>query len=219
MKRWGFWPCAVAGILFLASEPSLAYYHPTAGRWVARDKDPPARSRNLYEYGFCRPVLLVDPEGNAPFLPPISQTEQPAHRPSPIENTPTEGGLSIEEYLSKPQQPSKPAPTLDSTMQSFVDEAEKRRGRGPLGDSAQHCWAACYIGAVFGMPAGQLAAVAEDIPDLRGQTGDWQRDIQAQHYGALCPFLSPFLFGLFPDEMCDCCALPLRNPDSLGPEL
>ena len=60
-------------------------------------------------------------------------------------------------------------------------EAERRRGHGPWEDSAQHCWAACYYGVVYGL--GNASAVFMDAVELWKHEGDWWRDIQAQHVG------------------------------------
>ena len=61
---------------------------------------------------------------------------------------------------------------------SLIGEANKRRGHGPWGDSAQHCWGGCVSGI--------LGAIAADIGEGAYPSGDWLRDILAQHVGAAC---------------------------------
>jgi RHS repeat-associated protein len=73
-------------------------------------------------------------------------------------------------------------PFLSDEWNRIKAEAEKRRGNGPWGDSAQHCWAACYIGALYGV--GNVAAGFADLAELLDPHGDWFRDICAQHWGA-----------------------------------
>jgi len=65
---------------------------------------------------------------------------------------------------------------------NVIDEANRRRGNGPWDDSAQHCWAACYIAARFGDFG--LSALIADIAEILAPSGDWLRDIAAQHLGA-----------------------------------
>ena len=94
-----------------------------------------------------------------------------------------------------------------SIFDPILDEAEERRGRGPWGDSAQHCWAACRFGLMdpMGM-AGHLAAFAGDFGELFAWIpGDSQRDILAQHWGATCASL--VRIPIFPSKICDCCCL------------
>jgi RHS repeat-associated protein len=67
-------------------------------------------------------------------------------------------------------------------FEEIIAEAKRRRGHGPWQGSAQHCWAACYFGAVYGV--GNLAAVFDDFAEaVLGFEDDWWRDVQAQHYG------------------------------------
>lgn len=93
-------------------------------------------------------------------------------------------------------------PGIGDILDSIREDAERRRGHGPLEDSAQHCWAACYVGIKFG--AGSLSAVYEDRFEISSPGGDWKRDILAQHYGGLLGDLlhSPFLF-MHAGSICD----------------
>jgi RHS repeat-associated protein len=43
-----------------------------------------------------------------------------------------------------------PNPLMDELRRIYA-EANRRRGHGPWGTSAHHCWAACYIGATYGV--------------------------------------------------------------------
>jgi len=93
-------------------------------------------------------------------------------------------------------------PGIGDVLEYILNEAERRQGHGPLEDSAQHCWAACYLGVVFG--AGSLSAIGEDWPEITRHTADWKRDILAQHYGGLLGDLlhSPFLV-MHAGSICD----------------
>ena len=83
-------------------------------------------------------------------------------------------------------------------------KAERRRGRGIWGDSAQHCWAACFVGMLF-PPAGSYAAYLEDINELLERRDDWIRDIVAQSVGAMAAWGMYFSVPkMFPETACDC---------------
>jgi RHS repeat-associated protein len=103
-------------------------------------------------------------------------------------------------------------------IQDILDEADRRRGRGPWGDSAQHCWAACYFGAVLG--SGTLAALYGDIGEYFEPSDDTFRDIVAQHAGGgfgdaihaqlrlfLGPLVPIFLMRACAAKMCDAACL------------
>jgi RHS repeat-associated protein len=94
--------------------------------------------------------------------------------------------------------PSGMLPILDNIIQ----EAERRRGHGPWEDSAQHCWAACYISVAFGPLWGNLAASIESAEELLSRSGDWARDILANHIGALAGTVGQGAF-LCPSWYCD----------------
>ena len=102
----------------------------------------------------------------------------------------TRGGATVE------------LPGIGDVVDYITNKAERRRGHGFLEDSAQHCWAACYLGVVFG--AGSLSAIGEDWPEITRHTADWKRDILAQHYGGLLGDLlhSPFLV-MHASSICD----------------
>ena len=100
---------------------------------------------------------------------------------------PETGWLPPEEYVPQPALPSdqtgeKRTSSSYGGLEDIIDEAELRRGHGPWKDSAQHCWAACYIGTQYGL--GNLAAIVADIGELLEWSCDSWRDIRAQHYGA-----------------------------------
>ena len=68
-------------------------------------------------------------------------------------------------------------------INSILEAAERRRDHGPWAGSAQHCWAACYIGAVYGL--GNIAALLGDVGEIGSSlNSDWWRYIQANHYGS-----------------------------------
>ena len=94
-----------------------------------------------------------------------------------------------------------------SVTDKIMAEAEKRRGRGPWRDSAQHCWAACYISARFTVSVGNVAAVLADIGEVSAPSSDSAKDVAAQHVGAYCPLANIMAFAIFPETMCDCCCL------------
>jgi RHS repeat-associated protein len=84
----------------------------------------------------------------------------------------------------------------------LINEADRRRGNGPLGDSAQHCWAACWVAAKLGPGMGTLAAILADLGETE-LTADTVQDIAAQHYGAGAPLLF-FPFSVcFASTFCD----------------
>jgi RHS repeat-associated protein len=68
------------------------------------------------------------------------------------------------------------------TPSQICNEANRRRGNGKWKDSAQHCWAACYIGAVYQL--GLAAAFFADVAECLAPSDDSLRDIAAQHFGA-----------------------------------
>ena len=64
----------------------------------------------------------------------------------------------------------------------FLKEARRRDGHGRWGQSAHHCWAACWVGVVYGL--GNLAAGAMDVAEWWESQSDWRQDIKTQDYGA-----------------------------------
>ncbi len=100
-------------------------------------------------------------------------------------------------------------PILSDLWDDIKERADRRRGHGAWGDSAQHCWAACYIGAVYGV--GNLAAIIADWAEYYGPSPDSERDICAQHRGAYFghqySWLKIFTLGAKPEmtaeEWCD----------------
>jgi len=75
-------------------------------------------------------------------------------------------------------------PWVSDEWQRIQEEAESRRGHGPWADSAQHCYAARYIGALYSV--GNVAAIVQHILELLAPSHDWYRDICAQREGATC---------------------------------
>jgi RHS repeat-associated protein len=100
-------------------------------------------------------------------------------------------------------------PNLSDLWEPIIKMAERRRGHGSWRDSAQHCWAACYLGAVYGV--GNLAAIVADVAEYLDPSSDSQRDICAQHRGAYFghqfSWLRIFTLGAKPEmtagEWCD----------------
>jgi RHS repeat-associated protein len=71
-------------------------------------------------------------------------------------------------------------------------DPEARRGRGPWGDSAQHCWVACMAAAIGGPLIGICVVVSGDFAELVvpiPDPVDTIRDIAAQHFGELAGYL------------------------------
>jgi RHS repeat-associated protein len=88
----------------------------------------------------------------------------------------------------------------------IITEAERRRGHGPWEQSAQHCWAACFFGARYGV--GNFAAWLEDAWEYWDRSDDWRRDIQANHVGAAAgnAFNWKYIVGCHaenPETFCD----------------
>ena len=100
-------------------------------------------------------------------------------------------------------------PNLSDLWEPIIKMAERRRGHGSWRDSAQHCWPACYLGAVYGV--GNLAAIVADVAEHLDPSSDSQRDICAQHRGAYFghqfSWLRIFTLGAKPEmtagEWCD----------------
>jgi len=102
-------------------------------------------------------------------------------------------------------------------IEEILEKAESRRGKGRWEDSAQHCFAACLAGALFGQLGGDLAAVLGDIGELVHGSDDSIRDVVAQHIGSVCGSgyheakrragLAGWLCGLLytPEWHCDNC--------------
>jgi hypothetical protein len=89
-------------------------------------------------------------------------------------------------------------------VDDIIDEADRRRGHGPWDDSAQHCWAACYFGIMFG--GGLTSAILADLGEAFGPSCDTARDIAAHHLGgALGDLLhrTATILSFFPDMICD----------------
>lgn len=87
-------------------------------------------------------------------------------------------GVNLYAYCS-----NNPATLTDSSgmLVDVIDQANKRRGHGPCKDSAQHCWLACYVGAMANV--GGVAAVIGDLAEIISPSSDSLRDIAAQHVG------------------------------------
>ena len=64
----------------------------------------------------------------------------------------------------------------------WYDQGNRRQGHGPWKFSAGHCWAACYIAAVYGI--GNVAAFLEGWTEWIIPSDDADRDIDANWYGA-----------------------------------
>ena len=103
-----------------------------------------------------------------------------------------------------------PTQKTDPSGKGIIDEADTRRGHGPWLDSAQHCWAACYFGAVYGV--GNMTAVIADVAEVLEPSEDWWRDIKAQHVGGWAgnAFNWQYIFGchkeapeLYCDKVCE----------------
>jgi RHS repeat-associated protein len=145
------------------------YYHPTLGRWLSRDPLGYREGLALYQYTNGCPLSGSDPQGlyfecNGLY----------------IGECPSSGG----NWERQPRTPPPPSPPpLPWSFDAIMREAETRRGRGRWGDSAQHCWAACYITVRYGYVPGWLAMIVEDWAERNHPVGDWRRDIEAQHYG------------------------------------
>ena len=184
------------------------YYHPTLGRWTTRDPKVYSDTYNLYQYCVSAPLRGVDPLGASLIY---GDLHAPRYEPPAPDNTPTHMPMPEKYPTDPPPQQPKPAQRT-GLLDSILGEAELRRGRGPWRDSAQHCWAACYIAARYSVSAGQLAAAVESYTEWRHPAGDWQRDIAAQHFGAMCPIASPVAYFLFPSKMCDCCCSTSAKP-------
>ena len=84
--------------------------------------------------------------------------------------------------------------------------AEQRRGRRPWGDSAQHCWAACYAAVTAGQALATIPIIGADIGELISPSQDWWRDIQANHYGHACALITiPVVSVCWDETFCDWC--------------
>jgi len=185
---------------------------------------------NLYQYCRSGPTARVDPYGLEIIVPQTSQTTSspPPVRGASVPDLTTEArpqGIPLDspsiaqqlrEEWSRLGNPSHAKPNVGKgkmsvsgvavgVLDAIAAEAEKRRGRGPWKDSAQHCWMACYISARYTVSMGSLAAYFESIAELQAPAGDYARDILANHYGAMCPLANIPLFATFPSTMCDCC--------------
>jgi len=100
---------------------------------------------------------------------------------------------------------------VNKLYEEIIEEAERRRGRGPWRGSAQHCWAACFIGARYGI--GSVAAIIADNAENFPPSGEAVRDMVAQHFGGAagdslrynpaCPvFVPDVLLETFCDATC-----------------
>jgi RHS repeat-associated protein len=106
------------------------WYDAHTGRWLSEDPIGFASDpSNLYRYVGNSPTNFRDPSG---LIGPQEPWNWPPGEP-------------------KPQRPVK--------SPYWRRQAERRRGHGPWGDSAQHCWAACYFGAVYGI--GNIVALSD----------------------------------------------------------
>jgi hypothetical protein len=191
-------------------------YDPTLGVFITRDPIGYRGGTNLYEYASDSPSSRIDPTGTEtvvggllePYPAPLGChwvedvcaggvcTTVQQHWRLECDST---GGPSH----ANPAQPSQPSETGPSSIempnpyQQFCDEANRRRCTGPWDDSAQHCWAACYIAMTGGSVAGHAAATVEDIAECFAPSDDWLRDDIANHVGADLGGLGHWLFGSF----------------------
>ncbi len=90
----------------------------------------------------------------------------------------------------------------------IYNDANRRRGRGPWKNSAQHCWLNCYIAHVYGGLAGAIAAGVTTAAEFSSFSSDGWRDIAANIAGAAAGTAatagkpSPFWAGLTCDLLC-----------------
>ena len=164
---------------FFDAEDSLyqvrnRYYDSSLSTFISRDPIGYKAGTNLYEYVGDKPLIQTDPTGREP--PGVGSISDYCKRVKCLSKP---GGLDED----RPPLPPKPPTPLPKSWEDFEKEADRRRGHGQWEDSAQHCWAACVLGAWFG--AGTAAAICADIGEACKPSSDALRDISAHHVGGI----------------------------------